>query len=91
MGEDRIIKSSFLLRVKKFEKIVGEDGSIQLKNISNIYDTHKGKEIQEQIWSTHIPVQYVAGEPDQFQFNILYIRSDGKTGWLYVLNEESNI
>lgn len=47
MGEDRIIKSSFLLRVKKFEKIVGEDGSIQLKNISNIYDTHKGKEIQE--------------------------------------------
>jgi hypothetical protein len=48
MGEDnRIIKSSFLLRVKKFEKIVGEDGSIQLKNIGNIYDTHKGREMQE--------------------------------------------
>lgn len=78
-----ILRSKITLRVKKFEKIVGEDGEIQLKNIDNIYDTIKRKDFLSiaKVFDTEV----VNEEPSKFKFNTLYIRLDGKAAWLYGL------
>lgn len=91
MGEDRVLKANFLLKITNFEKTgEDEDGKAQVKLKDEKWVKAKAKELEKSLYEDRRngierKVAYVRSVPTNFQFGVLYIREDGKMAWIYNL------
>ena len=81
------LKSLFNLRVESFEKI--DNG---LKSIDVKWDKISRKEFEFELKKRikagkEQKVEICYAPPAKFQFNVIYVRADGRAAYVYVLKE----
>lgn len=86
MGEERILKSQFNLKIITVERV--DD---KLKIIDSQIERCRGKDftnslIEERDRGINHTIEYTNGEPVQFKLGVVYIRKDGKFVWIYKEN-----
>lgn len=92
MGEQRILKSNFLLKVTQLEKVVDEEGKENLKVTDSKWVKTKAREFEESLYFDRVAgiehtIKIVSGAPEKFQVNTIYILADGKRAWVYIMKE----
>lgn len=93
MGEQRILKNNFLLKVTQLEKVVDEEGKENLKVMDSKWVKTKAREFEESLYFDRAAgiehtIKIVSEAPEKFQVNTIYVRADGKQAWVYVVKED---
>lgn len=78
--------SKFCIKVMEFER-TDEKGLKLVK--SNLEPNYSRKKFVTEI-PKEITFEWVDKEPENFQFNKIYLRNDGKFVWIFSLKEEDD-
>ena len=83
MGEQRILKSNFLMKISHFAE--QEEG---LKETSSEIVRVKAKDFEKSLYEgratgTEYTIHVVNKVPENIQFDAIYIRADGKFVWVF--------
>ena len=96
MGEDRLVKSNFLMKITKLEIInkdmndESEDSAAdKYKVVDEKWVKMRGKQFIDDIREDRSnginhSIQVVNKAPDKFKINEIYVLSDGKRAWTYI-------
>ena len=92
MGEERLVKSKFLMSVTLMEEITDEEGNKKLKVKDQKDEWVKGKDFTRDMYEERVNdrepnIQIVNSKPENFQINVIYIRADGERMWVWVLDD----
>lgn len=92
MGEDRIVKSNFLMKITTLKKIKDAEDNDTLKVVNEEWVRTKGKDFIAALYSdrkkgVNRKIEYVSTAPKKFQIGVIYILLDGTRAWVY--KEES--
>lgn len=93
MGEKRILKSNFLMKITQLEKIRDEDGNENLKVRDSKWVKMRARDFEESLYfdraeGINHKTEIVLTAPENFQINVIYIRADGKQAYTYILKED---
>ena len=89
MGEERLVKSKFLLTATLMEEVTDEEGNKKLKVAGQINDQMRGKDFTRSMYEDKLKdiehkIEIVNTKPEQFQFNVIYILADGTRMWVWL-------
>lgn len=92
MGEDRIVKSKFLMKVTTLKKVKGDEGNDTLKVTNEKWVRAKGKDFAASLYEERSKgierkVEIVKAAPEKFQIGVIYVLLDGSKVWTYVEEE----
>ena len=92
MGEERLVKSKFLMSVTLMEEITDEEGNKKLKVKDQKDEWVKGKDFTRDMYEERMndrnpTIQIVNAKPENFHLNVIYIRADGERMWVWVLDD----
>ena len=95
MGEQRILKNTFLMKVTQLEKVVDDEGKENLKVIDSKWVKTRAREFEESMYFDRAAgidhkIEVVYEAPEKFQVNTIYIRADGKQAYVYVVKEDED-
>lgn len=98
MGEDRLVKSNFLMKITKLEIInkdmndESEDSAAdKYKVVDEKWVKMRGKQFVNDLMEDrengiNHSIQVVNKAPDKFKINEIYVLSNGKRAWTYIVD-----
>ena len=93
MGEERLVKSNFIMTITTFTKVnKGEDYT--LVKASETISRERGKDFTKSLYEDRSKglnrkVEVVAAAPKEFVPNVIYIRQDGRRVWIFIIEDSS--
>lgn len=92
MGEDRLVKSKFLLSITLMEEVTDDEGNKKLKVKDQKDEWIKGKDFTRDMYEERVNgrepvIEIVNAKPENFHINVIYIRADGERMWVWVLDD----
>ena len=90
MGE-RLLKSNFIMVISLVEQTgETEDKQPILKVVDTKSERTNTRKFMKDLEETGIDYKFqvVSRKPEQFQFNVFYVRLDGRMMWVYLRKDE---
>lgn len=93
MEPERILKSHFIMSIILVKREINEEGKGIFKIIDAKNENMRASDFQKSLQEdrdkgiNHI-TKVVNSKPTNFQFNVIYVRTDGERAWVWILDSD---